>query len=150
MTGLIIRFIVSALVLFLTSLVVPGFRVVGFGGVIMAAMIITVIGYVIEKVFGNEKSWIGRGLLEFVTTAVVIYSVQFIIPGIMQASIVGALLATLIIEIVNSFVTIKPRETEIKKPNFFAAQDLGTDMEVAAELVQQKDKSVRENKPLSD
>jgi len=98
MLGMIVRFVVSALVLLLVSYIVPGLRVNGFTGALIAAVVISVLGYAVEKVFGDKITRTGRGAVGFVTAAVVIYFSQFIV------SIIGALLASLVIGIVDSFV----------------------------------------------
>ena len=104
MLGMIVRFVVSALVLLLVSYVVPGLRVNGFTGALIAAAVIAVLGYAIEKVFGDKITRTGRGAVGFITAAVVIYLSQFIVPGYITVSIIGALLASLVIGIVDSFV----------------------------------------------
>ncbi|MFA5882056.1 MAG: phage holin family protein [Eubacteriales bacterium] len=102
--GFIVRFIVSALVLFLVAAVLPGIKVAGFTGALIAAAIIAIIGYIVEKVMGDKISPQNRGLVGFVTAAVVIYLAKFIIPGYLSVSIIGALLAAFVIGIVDAFV----------------------------------------------
>lgn len=104
MVGMIVRFIVSALVLLLVSWIVPGLRVAGFTGALVAAAVIAIVGYVIERVFGDKITRMGRGTVGFLTAAVVIYLSQFLVPGYITVSIIGALLASLVIGIVDSFV----------------------------------------------
>lgn len=104
MLGMIVRFVVSALVLLLVSYIVPGLRVNGFTGALVAAAMIAALGYAAEKVFGDKISRTGRGAVGFITAAVVIYFSQFIVPGYITVSIIGALLASLVIGIVDSFV----------------------------------------------
>lgn len=105
MLGMIVRFIVSAIVLLLVSYLVPGLKVAGFTGALIAAIVIAVLGYVVELAFGKEKiSRVNRGIVGFLTAAVVIYLSQFIVPGSIQVSVIGALLASLIIGIVDAFV----------------------------------------------
>jgi len=104
MLRMIVRFVVSALVLVFVGFIVPGFSVAGFTGALIAAVVIALLGYAIEKMLGNETSRLGRGAIGFFTAAVVIYFTQFIIPGYIHASIIGALLASLVIGIVDSFV----------------------------------------------
>jgi len=104
MVGMIVRFIVSALVLLLVSWFVPGLRVAGFTGALIAAAVIAIMGYVIERVFGDKITRMGRGTVGFLTAAVVIYFSQFLVPGSISVSIIGALLASLVIGIVDSFV----------------------------------------------
>lgn len=104
MIGTVIRFVVSAVVLLLVSYLVPGLRVAGFTGALIAAFVIALLGYIIEKVFGDKMTRMGRGSIGFLTAAVVIYFSQFIIPGYIQVSIIGALLASLVIGVVDTFV----------------------------------------------
>lgn len=104
MLGMIVRFVVSAVVLLLVSYILPGLRVAGFTGALVAALVISILGYAIEKVFGDKISRTGRGAVGFFTAAVVVYFSQFLIPGYISVSIVGALLASLVIGIIDSFV----------------------------------------------
>lgn len=105
MLRMIVRFVVSAFVLLFVGFIVPGFSVAGFTGAIIAAVVIAVLGYAIEAMFGKNKTTrLGRGSIGFLTAAVVIYLTQFIIPGYIHASIIGALLASLVIGLVDSLV----------------------------------------------
>lgn len=104
MIGMIVRFVVSALVLLLVSWIVPGLRVNGFTGALISAAVIAILGYVIERLFGDKVTRMGRGSIGFLTAAVVIYFSQFLVPGSISVSIIGALLASLVIGIVDSFV----------------------------------------------
>ncbi|AEJ44151.1 phage holin family protein [Alicyclobacillus acidocaldarius] len=101
--GHVVRFIVSALVLLFVGHIVPGFRVMGFWHAILAAIVITLLGMAMEAIFGRRISPYGRGIIGFICGAVVIYVAQLIVPG-MHASILGALLASLVIGIIDLFV----------------------------------------------
>ena len=103
--GVIIRFVVSALVLIVVSWLSPGFVVSGgFVGALIAAVVIAVLGYVAEALLGERISPQSRGLVGFVTAAVVIYLAQFIIPSLLSVSIVGALISAFIIGLIDAFV----------------------------------------------
>lgn len=102
--GFIVRFIISAIVLMLVAAVLPGIRVAGFTGALIAAAIIAILGYAVEKLMGERISPQNRGLVGFVTGAVVIYLAKFIIPGYLSVSVIGALLAAFVIGIVDAFV----------------------------------------------
>lgn len=103
MLGAIVRFIVSALVLMFVQFLVPGFRVLGFWNALLAAIAIAVVGYLVEAVLGDRISPRSRGIVGFITAAIVIYVVQFFVPT-MRVSIWGALLASLVIGIIDSFI----------------------------------------------
>jgi uncharacterized membrane protein YvlD (DUF360 family) len=103
--GLVIRFLVSAIVLMVVSWLTPGFVVAGgFVGALIAAAVIAVLGWLAETVLGDRISPQSRGLVGFVVAAVVIYLAQFIIPGLLTVSIIGALIAAFIIGLVDAFV----------------------------------------------
>lgn len=105
----IIRFIVSALVLMLVSWLLPGISVAGFMGALIAAVIIAILGWVIEMLLGKRATPQARGLSGFISAAVVIYAAQFIVPGSISVSIIGALLASLVIGLVDAFVPTELR-----------------------------------------
>jgi len=103
--GVIIRFVVSALVLMVVSWISPGFMVKGgFLGALIAAAVIALLGYVGEIILGTRISPQSRGIVGFVAAAVVIYLAQFIIPGLLSVSIIGALISAFIIGLIDTLV----------------------------------------------
>ena len=108
MLGLIIRFVVSALVILFVGFLLPGFHIVGFLNALIAAVVIAVVGWIVERLFGRHVSQYGRGIVGFIVSAAVIYLAQFVVPT-MRVTIVGALLAALIIGIIDAFVPTELR-----------------------------------------
>ncbi|MDN4592865.1 phage holin family protein [Polycladomyces subterraneus] len=106
----LIRFIVAAIVLMIVGALVPGFQVQGFWSAFLAAVVIAVIGWIIEALFGRDMSPYARGVIGFVVSAVVIYLTQFFVPG-MRVTLLGALLGALVIGIIDLFVPTKARIT---------------------------------------
>lgn len=105
MISLIVRFVVSALVLMLVSFLSPGFVVKGgFTGALIAAVVIAILGYIAESLLGDKISPQRRGMVGFITAAVVIYLSQFIIPNLLSVSLIGALISAFIIGIVDAIV----------------------------------------------
>ncbi|MFZ5649633.1 MAG: phage holin family protein [Bacillota bacterium] len=101
----IIRFVVSALVLIVVSWLSPGFAVKGgFVGALIAAAVIAVLGYIAEALLGEKISPRNRGLVGFITAAVVIYLAQFIIPGLLTVSFLGALISAFVIGLIDAVV----------------------------------------------
>lgn len=98
-----VRFVVSAVVLMFVGAIVPGFRTLGFWNALLAALVIAALGWLVELVLGRNVSPYSRGLVGFIVSAVVIWAAQFVVPG-MSVTILGALLAALIIGIVDLFV----------------------------------------------
>lgn len=108
MLGLIVRFIVSAIVLMLVSFLLPGFAQMGFTVALIAAVVIALLGFIVESVLGKRVSPQNRGIVGFVTSAVVIYVAQWLVPG-MSVTILGAALAALVIGIIDAFVPTELR-----------------------------------------
>lgn len=101
--GAIVRFIVSALVLMVVGWLVPGFDVLNFGTALMAALVIAAIGWVVERLFGDRVSPYARGLVGFIVSVAVIYVTQFVVTG-MRVTILGAIIAALVIGLIDLFV----------------------------------------------
>ena len=108
MLGLIVRFIVSALVLMLVGFLLPGFANMGFATALAAAVVIALLGFILESVLGKKISPHNRGIVGFIVAAIVIYAAQFVVPG-MSVSIIGAALAALVIGIIDAFVPTELR-----------------------------------------
>jgi len=104
----IIRFIVSAIVLLVVGYLVPGFSVAGFWGALISALVIALLGYIVELILGKDISPRSRGFVGFIVAAVVIYVSQFIVPTI-HATIVGSLIAAFVIGLVDAFVPTELR-----------------------------------------
>jgi putative membrane protein len=109
MIGTIVRFIVSALVLLLIGYLIPGVEVAGFTGALLAAVVIAGIGYLVELALGDKVSPRSRGIVGFITAAIVIYVSQFIVPNQITVSVVGSLLAAFVIGLIDAFVPTELR-----------------------------------------
>jgi putative membrane protein len=101
--GAVVRFVVSALVLMLVGLIVPGFQIMGFGNALLAALVIAAVGWLIEATMGKRVSPYSRGVVGFLVSAVVIWATQFVVPS-MEVGRLGALLAAFGIGIIDLFV----------------------------------------------
>ncbi|NFM76843.1 phage holin family protein [Clostridium botulinum] len=101
--GYIIRLIVSMVVLSVTAFFTPGFTISGFWAVLLAAVIISAIDYLVERLMGVDASPFGRGLKGFVISAIIIYLTQFLVPT-MRVSIVGAIIAALVIGVIDAIL----------------------------------------------
>ncbi|GED69471.1 membrane protein [Brevibacillus reuszeri] len=102
----IVRFIVAAVVLMFVGFLVPGFSVSSFWTAFLAAVVIALLGWVVEAMFGDRISPYNRGIIGFLVSAVVIYLTQFIVTGF-HVTVLGALLASLVIGIIDLFIPIK-------------------------------------------
>jgi putative membrane protein len=80
----------------------------GFTVALIAAVVIALLGFIVESVLGKRVSPQNRGIIGFVTSAVVIYVAQWLVPG-MSVTILGAALAALVIGIIDAFVPTELR-----------------------------------------
>jgi len=103
--GHVVRFIVAALVLMVVGWIVPQFTIGGFGSALLLALVIALLGWAIEGIFGKKVTPFGRGIVGFLVSALVIYIAQFIV-GDVRVSVLGALLAALVIGIIDLFIPI--------------------------------------------
>ena len=101
--GAVVRFVVSALVILFIGYVVPGFSVVSFTSALLAALVITLIAWGIEAILGEGVSPRSRGVVSFLVAAVVIWSVQYVVPGV-TVTVLGAILASLVIGLIDTVV----------------------------------------------
>ncbi|MGG1312589.1 MULTISPECIES: phage holin family protein [Cohnella] len=103
--GHVVRFIVSAIVLMIVGFLVPQFSVGNFWSALLLALVIALIGWIVEAIFGKKVTPFGRGIVGFLTSAVVIWLAQFVV-GQVSVTVLGALLAALVIGIVDLFIPI--------------------------------------------
>lgn len=97
------RFVFVAIVLAVTSFLTPGFSIRGLWSFILAAVVIVVIDYLVESFMGVDASPFGKGIKGFIISAIIIYLTQFLVPN-MHASIIGAILAAIVIGIIDAIV----------------------------------------------
>ena len=99
----IIRWLVGAVVLAVTAFVTPGFTISGVWPLIVAAAVIAIIDYLVQKVLGVDATPFGRGITGFIVAAIIIYVVKFIVPGY-DVTLVGAVLGALVYGIINLLI----------------------------------------------
>lgn len=89
------RLIVAAIVLAITAFFTPGFHIANIWTLAIAAIVLTVIDYLIVKFTGLHASPFGKGFVGFVLSAIVLYVTQYFVAGYTiswMAAIVGALI----------------------------------------------------------
>ncbi len=101
--GAIIHFIVAAIVLMVTAWLTPGFSNMGFGTALVAALVIAVMDWGIQRLFKIDASPFGRGIVGFIVSAVIIYLTQFLVPN-MRVTVWGSIIASLIIGIIDAII----------------------------------------------
>ena len=101
--GILVRFVINAIVLMIVSFFVPGFTVHGFWAAVLAAIVIALLDYVVQSVFKVDASPFGRGISGFIVAAIIIYLTQFVVPGL-AVSFFGAVIGALFIGIIGAVV----------------------------------------------
>ena len=88
------RLVAAAVVLAITAFFTPGFHINNIWSLAAAAVVLTVIDYLITKFTGLHASSFGKGFVGFVLSAVVLYVTQYFVAGYTvswMAAIVGAI-----------------------------------------------------------
>ncbi len=89
------RLVTAAIVLAITAFFTPGFQINNLWTLIAAAVVLTVIDYLIVKFTGLHASSFGKGFVGFVLSAIVLYVTQYFVAGYTiswMAAIIGALI----------------------------------------------------------
>lgn len=89
------RLVTAAIVLAITAFFTPGFSINNFWSLALAAVVLTVLDYLIVKFTGLNASPFGKGFVGFIISAVVLYVTQYFVAGYSiswLAAIIGALI----------------------------------------------------------
>lgn len=89
------RLIASAVVLAITAFFTPGFTINNIWALALAAIVLTVMDYLIAKFTGIGASPFGKGFVGFALSAIILYVTQFFVAGYSiswMAAIIGALI----------------------------------------------------------
>lgn len=89
------RFIVAAIILGITAFFTPGFSINNIWSLAIAAIVLSVMDYLIIKFTGLHAMAFGKGFVGFVLAAVTLYATQFFVSGYsisIMAAIIGALI----------------------------------------------------------
>lgn len=89
------RLIAAAIILAITAFFTPGFTINNFWSLAVAALVLTILDYLIVKFTGLHASPFGKGFVGFVLSVVVLYVTQYFVAGYSiswMAAIIGALI----------------------------------------------------------
>ncbi len=89
------RLVVATIVLGITAFFTPGFSINNIWSLGIAAIVLTVMDYLIVKFTGLHASPFGKGFVGFILAAVTLYLTQFFVAGYSIswiAAIIGALI----------------------------------------------------------
>ena len=89
------RLVTAAIVLAITAFFTPGFTINNIWSLAIAAIVLTLIDYLIVKFTGLDATPFGKGFVGFILAAVTLYVTQYFVAGYSIswiASIIGALI----------------------------------------------------------
>ena len=89
------RLFTAAIVLAVTAFFTPGFTINNIWTLAIAAIVLTIMDYLIVKFTGLEATPFGKGFVGFVLAAVTLYVTQYFVAGYSIswiAAIIGALI----------------------------------------------------------
>ena len=89
------RLVTAGIVLAITAFFTPGFTINSFWTLLIAAVVLTVIDYLVIKFTGLHASPFGKGFVGFALAAITLYVTQFFVAGYSiswMAAIIGALI----------------------------------------------------------
>lgn len=89
------RLIAAGVVLAITAFFTPGFEISNFWALAIAAVVLTIMDYLIVKFTGLHASPFGKGFVGFVLSVVVLYVTQYFVAGYTiswMAAIIGAII----------------------------------------------------------
>jgi len=101
--NIIIRIVMAMLVLAVTAFLTPRFSISGIVPLLIAAIVISLLDYLIESLTGFDASPFGRGITGFIVSVIIIYVTSAIVPGV-TTTIWGAILASVAIGIINMLI----------------------------------------------
>ena len=99
----ILRFITSAVILAITAFFTPGFTISNIWALALAAVVLTVIDFLLIKFTRLHASSFGKGFVGFILAAVVLYVTQFFVAGY-SISWIAAIIGALIYGVVDYFI----------------------------------------------
>ena len=89
------RLVTAAIVLAITAFFTPNFTINNIWSLAIAAVVLTVLDYLIVKFTGLHASPFGKGFVGFALAAITLYFTQFFVAGYSiswMAAIIGALI----------------------------------------------------------
>ena len=102
-TQVVLRFITSAVILAITAFFTPGFTISNIWALALAAVVLTVIDFLLVKFTGLHASAFGKGFVGFILAAVVLYVTQYFVAGY-SISWIAAIIGALIYGVVDFFI----------------------------------------------
>ena len=102
-TELVLKYISATAILTATTIFTPNFTITSLPALFLSSFVIIILDYMMSIITGINDSSIGRGIVGFVSAAIIIYMTQFIVSGY-YISMLSSLIAAAIYGTLNSFM----------------------------------------------
>lgn len=99
----ILRFVTSAIILAITAFFTPGFTISNVWALALAAVILTVVDYLLATFTGLHARAFGKGFVGFILAVAVLYVTQYFVAGY-SISWIAAIIGALIYGVVDFFI----------------------------------------------
>ncbi len=99
----LIRLVVGIVVLAITAFFTPGFAISSWFSLLIAAIVLSVLDWLVNLITGINAAPFGRGISGFILAAIIIYAIKFIVPGY-NVTILGAIIAAVVYGIVDAII----------------------------------------------
>ncbi len=100
---MLLRVLITSIVVAIAAYFTPGFTIDGIWSLLLAAVVIGVLDYLIQRFTGIDASPFGRGVTGFLVAAIILYVTKFIVHGF-NISIWGAIIGALVIGIIDAII----------------------------------------------
>lgn len=97
------RLVTAAIVLAITAFFTPGFQINNIWSLAIAAIVLTIMDYLIVKFTGLHASPFGKGFVGFVLAVVILYLTQYFVAGY-SISWIAAIIGALVYGVVDYFL----------------------------------------------
>ena len=103
MTAFILKYISISAILSVTTLFTPNFNISSFPVLLLSSLIIILLDYMISIICGVHDFPFGRGIIGFISAAIIIYMIQFFVSGY-YISVFSSIIAAAIYGIIDGFI----------------------------------------------
>ena len=103
LTELLLKYISATAILTATTFFTPNFTISSLPALFLSSFVIIILDYMMSIITGINDSSLGRGIVGFISAAIIIYMTQFIVPGY-YISMLSSLIAAAIYGTLNSFM----------------------------------------------
>lgn len=103
----ILKLVLMGLAVMISAYIIPGVSVSGFWVAVVVAVILSIVNFIIKPIlllFTLPINVLTLGLFTFVINALMVLLVASIVPGFAVASLLSAVLFSVVLSVVNGFL----------------------------------------------